>query len=121
MIQYRLYKQTDFPDVARYCKEHNFQPLILMNPRASVMIAINTETNEVVGLAGIKVEAFFEPLISDNPLVALGLQQRIEGLAIGSKYENLRCVCNKERQKLFEKAGYELLEDNKIIMEKNLI
>jgi len=121
MISYRLYKKEDFPDVARFCKEHDYQPLVLFNPRATVMIAVNTETGSIEGIAGIKIEAFFEPLISDNPIVAVGLQQRIEGLAIGSRYENIRCVCGKEKQKLYEKAGYELLEDNKIIMEKNLI
>ena len=115
---YRLAKQEDFADIIALCTKHK-----VLVPRAnkrSILMVYENEQGRIIGLGALKVEAFIEPLIAENPLVGNGIFNRLEGLAIGSNYEEVNCICNPDKVPLFEKAGFEVIETKKVIMSKTL-
>lgn len=72
----------------------------------------------IVGIAGIKTELFFEPLISENPIAAVRLSERVEAAVKLSGAQRVRCLAKPNVVELFRKAGFETIENKKIIMEK---
>jgi len=78
--------------------------------------------NELIGMIGIRKITFIEPLISENPIVAVKLwtaaQNFIENnFPYDTPYS--RIICLPEKEKTFIKAGFETVFPNHIIMEKN--
>lgn len=114
---YRLAKESDYKDIIALCAKN--QILVPTMDKRSVLMVFENEEGRITGIGALKVEAFIEPLIAESGAVAVGLFNRLEGLAIGSNYKVVSCICNPDKVPLFEKAGFKVTEVGKVLMEKN--
>lgn len=85
---------------------------------SEVWMAVDENTNKLVGLIGIRSVAFIEPLISENPLAGKKLFDRAEKFFKENKVKVVRCFTKPEHEELFNKAGFEKVFPEEIILEK---
>jgi hypothetical protein len=115
-MNYRPYKEDDFERLRQYC---SYAGIALPDKGSHLYIAVDKENN-ICGIIGVKQEIFIEPLISDNPLIANKLYEDIIRNIEISGFKKVRCICNPKFEKLFGKKGFRKIEENKIIMEKEV-
>lgn len=113
-MNYRLYEARDKQQVEKLCKKHNIDL-----PVDSVIYVAENEGN-VVGIAGIMVEGWIEPLISENPVSSVKLYERtIKELKLLG-FRRVRIICDQKFEKLYNKVGFKKIGTGKILMEKEL-
>jgi len=115
-MNYRFYLPEDYKQIERLCDKYK----IKVPKKSTVYVAVNDDNNKICGFIGIKGDVFIEPLISENSLVTINLFNKAIRHLKNRDIRNIRCVCSKEKVKLFEKIGFKEIEQNKIIMEKEL-
>ena len=114
-MKYRVAVQSDLRGIESLCRKHNID--VPVNFQV-LFVAIDSKNN-IVGVSGIKTVHQIEPLISENPVVANNLFQRIEAVAQLNQMNPLRAVVKDDHHiKTFEKAGYKVIMENKTILEK---
>ena len=115
-MKYRYYIPGDEEQVTDLCEKNR-----IAVPKDAMVIVAEDDKGKIVGIAGLKLEAFFEPLISTNSIVSAKLFLRIMGACRNLiKKDNVKCVCDPKYEKLYNKAGFIRIEENKIIMEKKV-
>lgn len=122
MIYYRNYNhEKDYEKVKELCSKHS---LAFPYNNKHLIVAEN-EQGQIVGVGGIRIDFVFNPLIAENnPLVANNIGRMIEGVAIVNGIKRLRAEVDSDNVKhiqQLEKDGYEIVENNKIILEKIFI
>jgi len=100
--------------ILEYCNKHNIKA-----PRKDIIISATDDEGNICGIIGLKVEYFIEPLIADSGVIANNLFRMIDGCILIKGLKNVRCITDINYQKLFEKVGFNLIENNKLIMEKD--
>lgn len=114
-MKYRIAEQNDLRGIGQLCRKHNID---IPTNMGVIFVAVD-DKNNIVGVAGLKTVHQIEPLISENPVVANNLFQRIEASAQINMLAPLRAILkDEEHLKTFEKAGYKKIMENKIILEK---
>lgn len=116
MINYRPVKQEDVEDIKLLCDKNK-----IGYPHPESFILIAEEGGKVIGFTGLVNLTFIEPFISENPLVANNLYNQALGILINQKTKNVFCYCDKEKQELFEKFGFVVMEKEKLIMRKEIV
>jgi hypothetical protein len=119
MRKYRNYNhEKDYEKVKALCEKHNLE----FPHNNKVLIVAETKEGEIVGIGGLRIDAVFNPLISeDNALVANNIARLVEGISMGMGIKILKAEvdANNERHiKHLEKDGFEIVDRNKIILEK---
>ena len=112
----RYYIPGDEEQVKKLCEAEDID----VPKDAMVMVAEDNE-GKIVGLCGIKLEPYFDPFISHNSIAAIKLFLNMMNAykkIVNKKY--IRCVCNPEYEKLYNKVGFMRIDENKITMEKRI-
>ena len=109
---YRNAIPEDYEQIRELCCKND-----IAFPRNSHVI-VAEHGGVIVGLAGVKTEVFIEPLISENPIAAVKLFDRIEAAVKLSGAKRVRCIASLENEDRFVKVGFTTVENNKIIMQK---
>ena len=114
----RLYNhKEDYQGVKEYCSKHG----IAFPDRNTILLVSFNDDKLVNGLSGIKPEFYIEPLIADNPILANNLGRMIEGIIIQQGIEVIRASVPRENvkhTKQLQKDGFEIIDNNHIILEK---
>ena len=114
-MKYKILEtEEEVKQVIALCEKHK------INAPTSGIVIIAIEDHKVVGIIGIKKVAMIEPLISENPLVALGLYERAEGIMLEKGEKVARGYTSVANEKLFNKFGYKEVFQDEIILEKIL-
>lgn len=112
MIKYKPFTEDYAEDLKLFCEAKGIN-----YPERSIKIIAVDSSDMIVGVIGLEVNVFIEPLISDNPIVANNLFRMAEGLALGKGLKNISAVVsNPEIEKrLLENDFVELkIKDYKI-------
>lgn len=117
-VVYRNYLPEDFEKIKAMCGQFNIN--VPMDAMVYVAVEDGGEEEKLFGMIGIKGNIFIEPLIATNPLVGRTLFNKALDSLIMRGLKTVRCICNKDKAKVFEKAGFKQIESDKIIMEKEL-
>ena len=115
-MKYRSFQEKDFEDIKLLCEKNNID----LPYRNSFVIIAENENGQIVGFGSIANLAFIEPLISDNPVVAVNLYNQLLGVAMNQGIKEIFCYCNEKREELYNKAGFEKSQAEKILMRKEL-
>jgi hypothetical protein len=114
----RLYNhKEDFQGVREYCIYHG----IAFPNRNSILIVSLNDQGKINGLVGLETKIYVEPLIADNPILANNLGRMIEGIIINEGIKIISASVPRENVKhikQLEKDGFEITENNHIILEK---
>ena len=116
MINIRNYIPEDFAKIQALCFEHK----INVPTKALVIVAEDDDKEEVQGFVGVTHEAFIEPLICENPLVAHTLYQEALKYLKQRGIKSVKLYCDKSKVKMFEKLGFREFEPGLIFMEKEI-
>lgn len=117
MIEYKVAKtEEDYDKVFDLCKEAD-----LNSPEGVVLMAVNTETGELVGLLGISLDVYIEPMISRNPVIANNLFYMAVGMQTG-RTDKIHCVLDEGNSliEMYEKKLGFKVRGTKVIMRKEL-
>jgi len=109
---YRNAIPEDYEQISKLCCKND-----IAFPRNSHVI-VAEHSGVIVGLVGVKTEVFIEPLISENPIAAVKLFDRIEAAVKLSGAKRVRCLTDLSHEDLFTKAGFITIENSKILMQK---
>ena len=115
-MKYRSFQEKDFDDIKLLCEKNNID----LPHRNSFVIVAENNNGQIVGFGSIANLAFIEPLISDNPVVAVNLYNQLLGVAMNQGIKELYCYCNEEREEVFNKVGFEKFQAEKLILRKEL-
>lgn len=105
MIKYIPFTEDYKEDLKLYCaaKDINY-------PERSIKLIAVDDNDMIVGVVGLEINVFIEPLISDNAVVANNLFRMAEGICLGKGLSNVSAiVSNKELEKRLVENGFELL------------
>lgn len=114
-MKYRPIKEPDIDRIKVLCDKND-----IAYPHQNSVIFIAEDINEIVGFVGITSLPFIEPLISENPVVANNLHQMAIGFLMAQEARNVFLYCDKNKQELYEKAGFSVFQSDKIIMRKEI-
>lgn len=114
-MKYRPIKEEDIERIKILCDKNN-----IAYPHQNSIVFVAEDINEIVGFVGITSLPFIEPLISENPVVANNLHQMAIGFLIAQEAKNVFCYCDEDKVETFSKAGFEIFEENKVILRKEL-
>ena len=114
-MRYRWFEEKDGESIKFLCDKNQ---IALPHPESSILVA--EDEGQIEGFAGLVNLTFLEPLISDNPIAAVKLFDLIQGILINQKIKNLYCYCDPDKRELFEKAGFSVFQENKILMKKEI-
>jgi len=114
-MKYRSIKEADIERIKILCDKKG-----ISYPHQNSIVFVAEDVNEIVGFVAITSLPFIEPLISENPVVANNLHQMAIGFLLAQEAKNVFCYCNEDKVETFSKAGFEIFEENKIIMRKEL-
>ena len=114
-MRYRWMEIKDGESIKFLCDKNQ---IALPHPESSILVA--EDEGEIEGFAGLVNLTFLEPLISDNPLVAVKLFDLIQGILINQKIKSLYCYCSDDKVELFKKAGFEIFQEKKVLMRKEI-
>lgn len=112
---YRNYIPEDKDQVKALCDQHGIDL-----PERSMLFVAEDDNGKIAGFSGIRGEIFLEPLISNNPIAAVKLFEKTIKHFRDSGVNRVRCICKPERKELFEKVGFRQIEEDKILMEKEV-
>lgn len=114
----RAYKHPDdFEEVKNYCYKHK----VAFPDRNLILLVSFNDQGKVNGLAGLKQELHFEPLISENPMVANNLGRMVEGIILDRGFSIITATVPRENIKHIEQLeseGFVIRDNNLIILEK---
>lgn len=117
MINIRKYNpQTDYEHVQKLCDENK-----IAFPNENLVLFVAEDNGQIVAISGLKKEIKVEPLIANNPVIANNLGKMMEAIAIFSDVNSLYANVDKSNEKhinQLEKAGFEIIETNKVILQK---
>jgi len=113
-MKYRKYKQEDEFQVTLLCREYEIEV-----PTGFILVA-EDDDGKIIGIISMKAEIFIEPLISKNPMVTNKLFSMMEGILLRENIPEVKCICDKDKEDLFNRVGFEVVENNKLIMKKNM-
>jgi hypothetical protein len=114
-MKYRPIQTEDIARIKVLCDKNN-----IAYPHQNSVIFLAEDGNEIVGFIGITSLPFIEPLISENPVVANNLHQMAIGFLLAQDAKDVFCYCNQDKIDLFSKSGFNLFQDNVVIMKKEL-
>lgn len=118
-IIYRQATQLHGNQVVELCQKHG----IRVPDTGVILVAIDEDSGNVKGVAALKLTYQVEPLISDDPMIALRLASMIEGAAVATNADKLLALVadkKEEEIKVFEKFGYKITDKNFSVLEKEL-
>lgn len=117
VIQYRIAKANDLPEIERMCSEHG-----IAIPSGVVIVAEDTESGLLRGMIGLKKQTHIEPLITGHGIFAKQLYLYAEGFAAAMGETELRCAIKDgaEFEEMYERAGWERVDAGMTIMKKNI-
>lgn len=114
-MDYRQYIPNDRPEVVKLCDKFKIE----FPDNSLVFVAFNPHKHKIEGLIGLQGNIYIEPFISNNnSLVAVKLYKKIVDFIKHKNIKSVRCICSPRYKKLFEKAGFNQVNEDKIIMEK---
>ena len=99
-MKYRSFKEEDFNDIKFLCDKNKIDL-----PHRNSFVIVAEDNGKIVGFGSIANLAFIEPLISDNPVVAVNLYNQLLGVAMNQGIKELYCYCDQEREEVFNKVG----------------
>ena len=112
---YRNYIAEDKKQIKELCEKYD-----IGLPERSMLFVAEDDNDKIVGFIGIKGEVFIEPLISENPVSAVKLFEKAIKHFKNSGIKTIRCICKKEFAETYKKAGFYQVEEEKILMEKEI-
>ena len=112
-MNYRYYITEDLEQIEKLCDKHKIEV-----PKQSMVFV--ADNGKIHGFIGIKGEVFIEPLISENPLVTGNLFNKVIKHLKQRGVKKVRCICDSQNSKLFEKIGFNIIENDKVIMERRI-
>lgn len=115
MIYREYIEQTDYEQVKALCDKHGLP----FPHNTTLRVAVN-ESGKIEGLLGTQIRVFIEPLISENPIAAVRLYEQAVQVIKKIGANSIRCICNSEKKGLYEKVGFNQIENNKILMQKEI-
>lgn len=114
-MKYRLALPADGQRIVDYCVRKGIAAPF---PRTAIILAEDEYTGDIIGIIGLRNIPLIEPFISDNPLVTNNLYRMAEGILINQQQIDAFGFCDKDKEPLFNKFGFETIESEKIIMRK---
>lgn len=116
-MYYRIARNDDTEMLTAYCRKYD-----LAIPSGLVFVAINDQ-GEICGTIGLKMEAYIEPIIADNPVIGNNLFRMLEGVILEKGFTKVRAMADESKfNRLignYDRTGFEVIERNKFIVEKN--
>jgi hypothetical protein len=106
--------ETDKKKIDTFLEKHGMS---ISDKAVSLIAEYNGEIKAVLGIRNV---AFIEPLVSENPIAGLNLVMSAEQIIKDNGQGIIRIICKEEREKLFNRWGFEKQFENQIIMEKIL-
>ena len=116
-MEYRTAKEKDKAKVDTFCLKHNIAP---PTDNMITFIAVNMD-GVIEGVCGLKQVYQIEPLISENPVVANNLYQRVAGTVQSHEIKKVRALAdplNTKYVRTMAKEGFKIVETNKLILQK---
>ena len=114
-MKYRWFDIADGNSIKFLCDKNGID---YPHPQTSILVAENE--GKIEGFGGMTNLTFLEPLICENPLAATKLFDLIQGVLLNQKIKDLYCYCSPGKRELFEKAGFKVFQENKILMRKEI-
>jgi citrate lyase synthetase len=114
-MQYRMMKPSEYDEVVKLCKRNDVVPPL----QTSMILIAVTEDNKIVSVAAARQITIVESFVSENAIASVKLFKTFIDVLItifGKK--SVFCLCNPEREKLFNDTGFITLAKNKTFMEK---
>lgn len=112
---YRNYIAEDKEQVLALCNKYGIDV-----PQKSMLFVAEDDQGKIKGIIGVRGEVFIEPLISDNPISAVKLYKEVIKYLKYGNVSRVRCICKEKFIKTYRKVGFEQIEKEKVIMEKEL-
>jgi len=113
-MNYRIYERQDQQQVEALCRKYH-----IALPFDSV-VYVAEQDGKIIGIAGIMVEGWIEPLISENPVASVKLYKRtIKELELLG-FNKVKIMCDPKYEKLYNKVGFKRIGIDKILMEKEI-
>lgn len=82
---------------------------------------VDDSNGKILGFIGRTAVPFIEPLITTNPGTGLKLYKKILNLFQSDKNVTfVRCITDRKNEELYKKLGFQTIETDKILMEKEI-
>ena len=105
-----LAMNTDVEEIKEYCDKNGFK-----FPESNSLYISRNENGVINGITGLEIVIKIEPFISDNPIVAKKLYDKILTILQEQNIKKVECFTpdtNKSKvHKLFEKLGFKFAEN----------
>lgn len=119
MVDYRLASARDFEKINSLCEQEGICP---PDNNEIVFIAIDTETDNILGITGIILEWRIEPMIAKSPIIAhtLGRMAEASLMTGGAKFYKAHVDENNEKHiNQLIRSGMKITDRNKVILRKD--
>lgn len=112
-MEYRVIQEQDMQAVLDLCNKHK-----IGLPHINSLIYVAENDDGIKGMIGVTKLIFIEPLIADNALIGKKLYDKVLTILEKENIPEVYCHCDKNKETLFNKAGFITQENNKLIMKK---
>ena len=110
----RDYKVEDFEQVKSLAEKHG-----LNLPSDSKIIVAESNTGKIEGFVALRSVLMIEPMVSENPIVAVKLWNYVEEKIKKGGIKVVRCFADTKKEKTYKKVGFYRIFKKMLFLEKN--
>jgi len=113
-MRIRDYKKEDYEQVKTLAVKHG-----LNLPSDSKIIVAESYSGKIEGFVSVRNVLFIEPIVSDNPIMAVKLWNYVEEKIKKGGIKVVRCFADSKKEKTYKKVGFYRIFKKMLFLEKN--